>query len=43
MTFTCLYFSPEAMVKLTRRATGHFVMFIETGMHLIRCISENIC
>ena len=25
---------PEVMVKFTRRATGHFVMLSESGMHL---------
>ena len=30
------------MVKFMRRATGHFVMFIETGMHLITCIPGHI-
>ena len=25
----------EVMVKFTRRATGHFVMLIETGIYLI--------
>ena len=39
MTFTVYIFSPEAMVKFTRRATGHFVTLIESGMHLITCIS----
>ena len=29
------YFFPEVMVKFMRWATGHFVMLIETGMHLI--------
>ena len=31
----CPYFLLEVMVKFTRRATGHFVMLIEIGMHLI--------
>ena len=39
----CLYFSPEVMVKFTRRAMGHFMMLIENDMHLIMCISGHIC
>ena len=35
----CQYFLPEVMVKFTRKARGHFVTFIESGMHLIKCIS----
>ena len=35
----CQYFSPGAMVKFTRKATGHFVTLTESGMHLIACIS----
>ena len=38
----CPYFSPEVMVKFTRRETGHFVTLIENGMHLIACISGHI-
>ena len=38
----CPYFSPEVMVKFTRRETGHFVTLIENGMHLITCISGHI-
>lgn len=26
-------------MKFTKWATGHFVMLIESGMHLIKCIS----
>ena len=26
------YFSPEVMVKFTRRVTGHYVTLIENGM-----------
>lgn len=29
------YFFPEVVVKFMRWETGHFVMLIETGMHLI--------
>ena len=43
MTFTCPYYSPEVMVKFTRRATGHFVTLFQNGMHLIRCIYGHIC
>ena len=31
MTFTCPYFTPEVMVKLTKRAKGHFVTLTEVG------------
>ena len=31
----CRYFLSEVMVKFTRKARGHFVMLIESGMHLI--------
>ena len=37
--FYSLYFSPEVMVKFTRRVTGHFVTLIESGMLLFECIS----
>ena len=38
----CLYFSPEVMVKFTRRVTGHFVTLIKSGIHRITCISGHI-
>ena len=33
----CPHFSPEVMVKLKRTLRGHFMTFIEVGMHLIGC------
>ena len=38
----CLYFSPEAVVKLTRRARGHFVTLFEVIMYLIECYLGHI-
>ena len=35
----CPYFLPEVMVKFTRKARGHFVMLIESGMHRFECIA----
>ena len=37
MTFTCPFFSPEVMVELMRRVRGHFVMLIQSNMHVIQC------
>ena len=37
MTFTCPYFSPKVMVKFSRKVKGHFVMLIESAMHLVEC------
>ena len=34
MTFTCLYFLPQVMVKFTRKARGNLVTLIEIGKHL---------
>jgi len=42
VTFTCPYFLLEVIVKFARRATGHFFMLIENGMHLIMCICGHI-
>ena len=39
MTFILRVFLPEAIVKFMRMVMGHFVMFIESGMHQIKCIS----
>ena len=36
----CPYFLPEVMVKFTRRVTGHFVMLIESGLHLFDCFLD---
>ena len=36
MTFTCPFFSPEVMVELMRRVRGHFVMLIQSNMHVIQ-------
>ena len=35
----CPYFSPEVMVKFTRKARGYFVTLTESSMHLMECIS----
>ena len=35
----CPHFSPEVMATFTRKATGQFMTLIESGMHLIMCIS----
>ena len=41
----CLYSETQVMLKLARRAKGHFMTLIEIPMHLIRCkpghISKN--
>ena len=42
MTFTFPDFSPEVLLKFMRSVTGHFVMFFESGMQIIMCISGNI-
>ena len=36
MIFTCPYFSPEVMLKFTRRVRGYSVILIEIGMRLIQ-------
>ena len=36
MTFTCPFFSPEVMVELMRRVRGHFVMLLQSNMHVIQ-------
>ena len=36
------YFSPGVVAKFTTRETGHFVMLIETRMHIITWISGHI-
>ena len=33
------HFSPEVMVKFTRKARGHFVTLTESSMPLVECIS----
>ena len=38
----CPYISPEAMVKYTRRGTGHFVTPTENVICLIMCISGHV-
>ena len=37
MTFTCLYFLPKVMVKISRKVWGHFVTLTEVAMHLTEC------
>ena len=37
MTFSCLYSSSQAILKLSQSASGHFVTLTESGMHLISC------
>ena len=36
MTFTCPFFSPEVMVELMRRVRRHFVMLIQSNIHVIQ-------
>ena len=42
MTFFCSHFSPKEVNSL-RRARGHFVMLIQSGMHLTECNPGLIC
>ena len=39
MTFTCLCFSPEVMVKFTRKAKENCATLIKISMHPVECIS----
>ena len=43
MTFTCPSFSPEVIVKLTRRMWCYFDTLIDIdGMHVIECTRVHI-
>ena len=35
------YFLPEVTMKLTRKATGHFVTLIKVRTHLIECTTRH--
>ena len=39
----CLYSETQVMLKLARRARGHFMTLIEIRVHLIRCKPGHIC
>ena len=39
MTFASPYFLQTVMLKFMTSVTGHFVMFIESSMQIIMCIS----
>ena len=43
MTFFCSYFSLKLMVKLTRKAMGHFVTRISTSKCVIKCNAGQNC
>ena len=35
--WTCPYISPQTILKLNQRVRGHFMILIESGVHLITC------
>lgn len=41
MSFTCPYSTPQVMVKVTRKETGHFVTLIKYGMQLSSILDIN--
>ena len=41
MSFTCPYSTPQVMVKVTRKATGHFVTLVKHGMQLSYILDIN--
>ena len=40
--FYCPYFLREVIVKFMIKAKGHFVTLVESGLHVIKCISAHL-